>query len=313
VKVVTTLIDDMRNRKWYYLILLILTTLLFVDFPGNQTRSFSALLNLGHIALFALFSRLFFSENSLLKSHSLTSRLVLCLLFASFVGAAIELLQYGLQRDMDVGDIGRDIIGALAGFFFAPLTMDKTVKVIARTVVTGAIVYQLIPLTNALIDESRARNSLPILSDFETESEINRWRGKTMAVVSDEQVYSGVKSLRVETDTGKYSGISLVHFPSDWAGYQSLTMAVFTEDNDLSITVRVHDWEHRQGLQQHSDRFNRNFKLHRGWNTIAISLREMEQAPTTRKLNLSDVHGLGIFVTRQKRHRLIYIDRVALQ
>lgn len=307
------LIDDIRNKKWHYLVLLTLSGLLFVDFPGNEIRSFSALLNLGHIVLFALFSRLFFSENSLLKRRSLYTRLVLCLLFAFIVGTAIEILQYGLQRNMDMGDVIRDVIGALAGFVFAPLTMDKPKVIVVRMIVAAAIVYQLIPLTHALIDESDARNSFPMLSDFETGIEITRWRGKAIAYISGEQVYTGEKSLRVETDTGKYSGISLVHFPSDWTGYQALTMAVFTEDNDLSITVRVHDREHRQGLQQYSDRFNRSFKLHRGWNSIAISLRDIEQAPGTRKLNLSDVHGLGFFVTRQKRRRLIYIDTVTLQ
>jgi hypothetical protein len=66
------------------------------------------------------------------------------------------------------------------------------------------------------------------------------------------------------------------------------------------------------GVQLSNDRFNKSFLLKKGWNSVRIDLEKVANAPRTRKMDMNDVCGLGIFSVRLSQPRVIYLDNVRL-
>jgi len=312
--VAQSIVQSISSRPWSLAAAVLLFLLLFVDMPfEDRFRSLNAFWNLGHIPLFALFARLFFVGNPLLHRYSMPQRLVVCVLASAIVGALVEVLQYGLARNMDMGDVYRDVLGALLGFFFVPLGVTAITAGLLRITVVLLIAVQVQPLVLAMVDEQRARRTFPVLSEFESRAELSRWRGGIKRSLSVGQVYSGDSALRFDTGTEAYSGIALAYFPRDWSGYRQLSLAIFSEQRGLRMTLRIHDQQHLQGPQRYNDRFNRSFTLDKGWNQLTVPLTDVATAPLGRALNLRQIAGLGLFVMRQPQVRTFYLDRVQLQ
>ena len=119
--------------------------------------------------------------------------------------------------------------------------------------------------------------------------------------------------MRVSLGTTLYSGVSLEYFTGDWAGFSQLQCSIYNPDaNPLSITCRIHDVVHIQGVQRYEDRYNHSFILAQGWNTIRIDLEDVKKAPANRIMDMGHIRGVGIFATRLPRPRVIYIDDVAI-
>jgi len=209
--------------------------------------------------------------------------------------------------------VWRDVLGALIGFFFSPLSLNKQLLKVSQVVLIFLLLHQLIPWFMTLADEINARDQFPMLSDFESEIELTRWEsGDASISISNALAYSGNNSLKVDFGTEKYSGFGLKYFPNDWSKYNNLFLAIYNEGETLKITIRIHDHLHTQGEQVFSDRYNQSMALEKGWNNIDISLENVAKAPETRRLDLSKVSGLGIFVTEQSAPKTIFLDTVKL-
>jgi len=83
-------------------------------------------------------------------------------------------------------------------------------------------------------------------------------------------------------------------------------------DTELSLHSRIHDRLHRQHGQVFKDRFHQQFTLHSGWNDLRISLDAVSQAPAGREMGMQEIEGFGIFVVRQMRPLVIFLDYVYL-
>jgi VanZ family protein len=303
-----------RTKQWLVIILIVLLPLFFIGGPAyDASRSFKNFWNVGHILFFALFSYLILIDGRLFRNKSLVHKLLLCLLFATLLGIAIEYAQSGLHRDVDFNDLMRDLLGALLGFFLSPIALGKRARTTGLLSLAALLLFPSIPWFRELADEIHARQQFPVLSDFESDIEATRWSGDATIRVSDEVAFSGSHSLQVELGIKKYSGIALRYFPKDWSEYQTLIFELFNPDDNLEISVRIHDQLHTRGEQTYSDRFNQKLALHKGWNTVRIDLDKVAGAPTTRRMDLSAVGSLGLFVMEQKVPRRIYLDAVRLQ
>ncbi len=83
-------------------------------------------------------------------------------------------------------------------------------------------------------------------------------------------------------------------------------------DAELSLHGKINDRLHRQNSQGFEDRFHQQFILHFGWNDLRISLDAVRTSPAGREMNMHEIEGFGIFVVRQARPLVIYIDNVFL-
>ncbi len=285
----------------------------FLGGPGYYgSRSFLALWDLGHVLFFFLTSLWFLkyfqyrnSGRSFLTTFSYVFLIVLVL------GIVVEGLQMcSGDRLPDVNDVLRNQLGCLLAFiFFYP--RKEYGRNVFLFLILIAFSISLMPLRRAMVDEWLAREQFPILSDFETSLEIDRWANKAMLVVEKGPARHGDHSLQVQLSTDKYSGVSLKYFNKDWRGYGNLLFSVYNPDGEvLELVCRVHDNAHNN---QYNDRFNRKFLLRKGWNDLVVSLQDVETSPKDRLLDLSEVEKVGFFVVEQEREWKICIDFLTRQ
>ena len=217
-----------------------------------------------------------------------------------------------------MNDVFRDITGCLLMLSFHPALLKLSsfaLRFFIRSAVLIALGIQLIPLAVALIDETTAYLQFPVLSDFETPFELDRWDGGAAKEVV--QLDSGSKQslLKISLNTNTYSGVGMKYLPSDWSAYKSVNMRFFNPtDQSLSLVIRIHDARHLAGplAYAHSDRFNKRINLKKGWNDISISLSVVEMAPYKRKMDMSQIRDISFFTTRLPEPAVIYLDKIYL-
>lgn len=290
---------------------LICAVLLFVGGPDfDSLRSYRYGWGAGHLLSFALWTYLYCL---LRRDRSFCSLAVEVLLLTVAVGGLTELLQSGIGREGTWQDLGNDVVGSLIGLLFLTSTRHSLSLLVLRSLqlpVLALVVWSLLPTAKVIVDDLVARQQFPLLSGFETALESSRWRGSARRTVSSDVAFSGDLSLLVSLTTQRYSGIGLKDFPRDWSDYSSVSLQVFNPDPEpLQLHFRIHDHLH---ANRYSDRYNNSFSLQPGWNELLISLDDVASAPRDRTLDLSRVAGMGVFVGKLERSRVIYLDEVRL-
>jgi len=288
----------------------------FLGGPGaHGSRSFLALWDLGHVLFFFLTSLLLskliryrFKGLSLFASQ----RAVFLLIFV--LGSAVEILQMFFDgRSPDPQDVLRNQLGCLIALaFFACGKRHLRNKFLFQfqTLVIILVLLVLVPLGRAVVDECIALNQFPLLSDFETPFEADRWKEDALVNVSEDVARHGHHSLKVQLTTNLYSGVELIYFPKNWKNYENLYISVFFPDEgQLKLVCRVHDSEHNN---EYIDRFNKNYLLEKGWNDLVIPFTDIENGPEKRLLNMKRIESLMVFVSQQDKEKIIYIDHVYL-
>jgi len=297
----------------------ILALLFFFGGPNYySTRSFKHFWDLGHIIFFAIFTYIILSLWQQLSKLTFRRQCAWIFAITLLIGVTVEIGQSGIGRSPDLGDLIRNFIGAsLALFFWAPSRKEvsKLVLRISQAVTVTAIVISFVPLAAAIIDEWTATKQFPVLSDFETPFEMDRWGGDAEFSIDQKIAYHGKSSLKALLNTSTYSGVSLEYFPADWQGYRALEFGIYNPSTEsLKMTCRVHDRQHTRGPgpELYEDRFNRSYLLAKGWNPIAIDLADIAHAPKNRRMNLSQIQGIGIFAVQLPQPRVIYLDYIRL-
>jgi len=310
-----------KNSRFYFfplltMVMVLMSILFFIGGPSyHSPRSFRSFWNLGHILYFAFLPLLLFSYSQG-KQYKPLYQLSVIFGITLSLGALVELFQYGFDRSPDMGDIYRNMLGAcMSVAFLLPIrkTLPKTPMLIFKSTLIILVALQCFPIAIALIDEHQARRDFPILSDFETPSQIQRWTGDAAISIENDISHPGNHTMQVALTTQMYSGTALKYYPTNWQSYQWFQFRIYNPSSDaIKITCRIHDKKHTQGLQRYQDRFNQTQSLSQGWNTITISLEEVRRAPEKRQMDLSQVYGVGIFSSRLPHPRKIYIDDVRL-
>lgn len=296
-------------------ILLIASVFLFIGGPDYySSRVLKHFWDIGHILYFALLTILL-SRWTFVSRMSLTGQWIFILTVTLALGTSIELLQYGTSRAPNSGDILRDITGSLLVLSFAPLsTTLKPLKqrLHIQSSVTLLTLVLLWPFAKSLIDETISWFQFPLLSSFDTPFEIDRWSGNDLSIASITAT-PGNKLLKLSLKTTKYSGVTLKHFNDNWTSARTLNIRFFNPDTEpLKITCRINDARHNATEQRYEDRYNRSFTLIQGWNQIDIDLDEVKDSPADRKMDMSQISGLGFFTVSLPAPRILYIDKVQL-
>ncbi len=81
----------------------------------------------------------------------------------------------------------------------------------------------------------------------------------------------------------------------------------------MTVNIRVHDRVHRRGSQPYSDRFNLNTNLEPGREVIRISMDTIRRAPDSREMNMTEIDGLVVFVTRSEAGRSLVLHSIRLE
>lgn len=174
------------------------------------------------------------------------------------------------------------------------------------------VLIRAYPVFEITVDTWNMKNSLPLLSSFESPFDMSRISGNVIAIdrVKSHET-DGKFSLKAILFPGEYPGISLNYFQNDWRGYRSLSFDAFLEKySHLEITVQVNDRNH---YTQYTGRFNKSFHLLPGANHIIIDLKDIMKAPKGRHMNMAEITNISIFAYRLKERSTIYFDNFRLE
>jgi VanZ family protein len=299
------------------LLAIVLAVLLFVGGPGpDAARSISRGWDLGHIVAFLVWTTLWLGTGVSARMP-VRRRWLVTLVSCALLGILTEAAQSMTGGDASVSDAMRDVLGgalALAWSDRAPGGMTRAVRRAVRTVSLLLLLAALVPVSAAVLDEWQARRDFPLLADFETRFEADRWDGSAARAIDRSRASSGAASLRIELVPAEYSGVALVHAPRDWRGYRFLRLDVFNPLTEpLDLVCRIHDGEHDRRGPDYRNRFNAGVRLSPGWNALAFDLAEVKRAPASRVMDMGDIRGFMVFAIRLPVPRTVFIDHVRLE
>ena len=299
------------------LIIIIGSVLLFAGGPSYYSpRSFKNIWDLGHILFFSILSYLILLSWPKNEKMTVFRQAFSVLFIVLFLGTLVEFAQAGSRRSPDILDVVRNVIGCLVTLsFFMPSkkTFPRFFLRPLQTITIVLVIAALFPAVKSITDEIVALRQFPVLSDFETPFEIDRWRGDSKFTIDHTFAFHGTSSLKVALNTSLYSGVSLKYFPRNWLYYKYLLLSIFNPDDEpIKVTCRINDMRHTLGIQHYDDRFNQSYSLVKGWNLITVPLEQVVNAPKNRKMELDKVQALGIFATGLSQPKVLYIDYVHL-
>lgn len=299
----------------FLLVLLVpATVLLFLGGPESwqHLRSLKELWNLGHIVYFAILTILL-NNWSVVAARSIRIRWIVSLSLVLVLGVLIELLQYGTSRTPDLLDISRDVAGCLLVLAFYPRFITgwhQRSRLVMQILVGVILLVHLWPFTAALADEISARYQFPVLADFSTGLELQRWQGEARIERVKLEPVKDDHQLKIYLTTSLYSGTGLKYLPADWSEYEAVNLKFYQPSPEpLRLTIRIHDDRHNNA---YSDRFNKNFSLTKGWTTITIPLNQVRDALALRKMDLKAIRDISFFVVKLTKPRTLYLEEVYL-
>jgi hypothetical protein len=272
---------------------------------------------MGHVLAFSVWAYLLLLLWKDLRQWPFLKQSLSVLFLTLSLGILIELIQVRFHRAPEIGDVMRDLTGSLITLsFFSPSrkNIPKFSLRLFQTCVALMLLFGTYPLAKALADEIIAKDQFPLLSDFETPFEIDRWGENSDLAIHRNIAIHGESSLKVPLSTELYSGVSLLYFPRDWRNFHSFKFAVFNPSVDsLTIGCRINDIHHFANGGEYNDRYNAMFLLRQGWNPITIPIGDIANAPIGRKMDMSKIQMMRVYVKQLTNPGEIYIDHVRLE
>jgi hypothetical protein len=149
-----------------------------------------------------------------------------------------------------------------------------------------------------------------MLFDFESEAELDQlyWNCHTLYSLSNDHATHGLRSLKMELFPSDYPGLIPMLSVTDWRRYGEFCFDVYNpSEQSLRLGVRIDD---REDYPDFADRYNKNFEVKKGANHIP--LETLTTSASRRRLNLSKIHRMFIFVNHPMEKTILYIDDMKL-
>jgi len=264
-----------------------------------------ALWNLGHIPLFGITTYLMMQKINLKKwTHQLGYTGIIFL-----IAIGIEWFQSLIGRDASWEDVGLDMLGAWLVMFWCQ-SANKQIWV--GRVITGILLLLQLSVPGYMLAQRyHMQNQLPIIANFETSSEMRRWSRRVQQ--SDEHVHDGQYSGKISLSANRFSGVSLRRVAMNWTGYTKFTFNIYNPDTEaLPLHVRIDDF-HQEGRWRSEDRFNRSITAKPGWTKTIIDLKDIEEGPAQRKLDMKNLKQFRIYASGLQEPVIFYIDNIRLE
>ena len=297
----------------YGIIFALIFILFFIDFPQIfASRSLDRIADFTHIIIFALLVTMAIRYFNAFHKFSPGRQFWYILIFTILLSMLIEFLQFFSHRTPDIGDILRNILGAGIGFVYAykmSLRRKPYFKIVMGLLLL-CVCFELYFVVRAVSDDTRARINFPVLADFESSYEIDRWEGRAEYKIVDNISKSGAHALQVKFLKDAFSDISLIHFPGDWQDYANLALHIFNTGQDtVTLFIRIYDiGYHETKSEEKFDRYNSHFRLDPGWNTITIPIEEIIAGPKMRKIDITHLTRIRLFTQFLPADRVLYFD-----
>ena len=271
---------------------------------------YEAVWNLGHILFFFLITLLLQPQRKLGGWRLVTVTTVVVLVS----GGLIELVQSEIGREVDWHDMLRNLVGAWLALACLSWPEKKSLAVwLARIGVVILLLWELWLVVAIGHQQWQITRQVPQLYDFATTNAQIFWDGNVQRSTRFADSAGDQFSLEVNIATEKYSGASLNNLASDWSNYQSLALTLFNpEQTPLTLVLRINDRTHERGGNAYEDRFNTRLVIAPGVNRFTVSLADVQQAPATRLMDMTDIRRLIIFASNQATATTVYLLELSL-
>jgi hypothetical protein len=121
--------------------------------------------------------------------------------------------------------------------------------------------------------------------------------------------------MKVQGLAGKnYSGANFLWPISDWRGFTALELDVFNPGgHELTLKITISDALHAATGYKTTDRFATSLELPPQQSVhIRIELEDVKNSPTTRRMDLSQINSLNLFIARPKSDFVFMLDNLRL-
>lgn len=232
-------------------------------------------------------------------------------------GVACEVAQKFVHRHPSVGDIIANSLGLFAGTLYC-LSRQSVTHYFRITLLTLTILVIALPCIipiQELIECARQSREFPLLSSFERPHELVAWAAHGARFrISNDWASLGSTSLQIESSGAHDPGALMVWPIPDWSQYSSLQFTVFNPDQAAVVVgVTISDDQHVKHLWEPSDRFNWSTEL--GPNEtklVSIDLKDVVVAPASRRMDMTRISNLNIFLQNPSADATFYLDGVQL-
>ena len=303
--------------------------LLFLDrFKfDSHTLFMDAVRNFGHVPLFGLIAVILLwilQLTTLGERLSVPHRYVLAWLGAVGLGAISEYLQYFSPRDADFMDLANDMAGATS-FLVLHYLVDTRLsdrdkkqrnrfKIPLRIAALVILLVAGIPMIKAAAASWYRRASFPRMYTFDNGLE-KKFIGQIYAELEfvdppDEWQGRDSRVARVTFLPAKYPGLRFDGPWPDWRGYRTLTIDIFSPaDSTVLLVMMIKDDE----IAGYHDRFNRELRIDPGLNEIRIPVADIENSPENRRMDMSSLDAIHLFIIEPREPLVLYIDDLFLE
>lgn len=286
--------------------------------PGYEShRVFQQAWDTGHLFLFAGLAYLALRVQFVQKMSWYQS-LAVIIAISILIGIFIEVTQSLVGRNTEVKDLLNDTLGAVIGYcfyFYQHFLNSPAHRRIMLITLAVLLVAGFSPLLRVIVDEFNMKDEFPVLSNFESSSQLTRWDLKLAKIKrSNLVVREGKYAMQVNFLPGKYPDITLQHFPRDWSGYKVLSFSVFNAQSyPLEVNLKIYDKDHILNGYAFEDRFNKELELKAGWNDFKFDLEEILNSPENRRMDVHNIKSLSIFLDHARMPVVLFLDGLMLQ
>lgn len=175
----------------------------------------------------------------------------------------------------------------------------------------GFVLLGAIPLLQLSGYYLQRANAFPVIVDFNANwsDSFVRFNKAEIEAISGRTV-DGDSLFRFRFDSGRYPGVSIFETVPNWSDYRRLRFKVASDrDNDTVLSLRVHEKNHNNN---HQDRFNQKLIIRPGLNEIIIPLAEIEKGPLNRDLDLTNIAGVIIYMSKVEKPQRLEISNIYL-
>ena len=292
---------------------LIIVSLLFMPMAAGNLW-WREVFNSGHTILFLFISYiLYFRLSATFRFKNSAVIYLIVLVACLLLGIVIEVLQGLLQRETSVDDLYRNFYGIMSGLGLVSLRRQKVLrnKILAVMFSLGFLLPGSCSLFQISWHYIQRANALPVILDFNAQwsDSFVRFNRAEMEISSGK---AGDKDrlFRIRFETGNFPGIDVIEPAPDWSAYRNLRFKVVSgSENNTNLFLRIHDKNHDDRYQ---DRFNQGLIIHPGLNEIVIPLADIEKGPVKRDLDLTNIAGLILFLSKVERPQLLEMSNIYL-
>lgn len=297
--------------------------------PPANTFLWRELFNIGHVPLFGVLSLLFLNLSINILGRFLSPyywHYLVALAVATATGVASEFIQIFGSRDADIGDLTRDLVGAVV-FLGLTATFDLKIKTPLKQNISRHIpafrIFLLLLFISTFVPVFlwfgaywHRDRIFPTLFNFDSSRQkafIQTHHARLSFVPPPPEwpEISNGKIARITYTPATWPDLEMNEPYPDWSGYDSLVFSILsTVDTTARMSIRIEDIHHNHHL---GDRYTLSFYVEKGLNRISLPLSDVASAPASRKMDMTAIHAMHLYVYKIPDSLIFYVDKFFLK